>query len=58
MAPQQRETFPPVALSRIRGHGCRGLLVYLRVHPSAAEVLAVRHFRFSATSRHEPSATE
>jgi hypothetical protein len=28
MTPRQRETFPPVTLGQIRGHGCRNLLVY------------------------------
>jgi hypothetical protein len=28
MTPRQRETFPPVTLRQIRGHGCRNLLVY------------------------------
>ena len=28
MTPRQRETFPPVTLAHIRGHGCCDLLVY------------------------------
>src|SRR5215472_2833865 len=28
MTPRERETFPPVTLGQIRGHGCRNLLVY------------------------------
>jgi hypothetical protein len=28
MAGQHRETFEPVTLGHIRGHGCRDLLVY------------------------------
>src|SRR5262245_38728434 len=28
MTARQRETFPPVTLGQIRGHGCRNLLVY------------------------------
>jgi hypothetical protein len=28
MTPRRRETFPPVTLGHIRGHGCRDLLVY------------------------------
>jgi hypothetical protein len=28
MTPRRRETFPPVTLGHIRGHGCRNLLVY------------------------------
>jgi hypothetical protein len=28
MTPRQRETFPPVTLGHIRGHGCRNILVY------------------------------
>jgi hypothetical protein len=28
MIPRQRETFEPVTLGHIRGHGCRDLLVY------------------------------
>jgi hypothetical protein len=28
MTPRQRETFPPVTLGHIRGHGCRNLVVY------------------------------
>jgi LSD1 subclass zinc finger protein len=28
MTPRQRETFLPVTLGQIRGHGCRTLLVY------------------------------
>jgi hypothetical protein len=28
MTPRRRETFPPVTLGQIRGHGCRNLLVY------------------------------
>ena len=28
MTARQRETFPPVTLGHIRGHGCRDLLVY------------------------------
>jgi hypothetical protein len=28
MAPASRETFAPVTLGHIRGHGCRNLLVY------------------------------
>jgi len=28
MTDRQRETFPPVTLGQIRGHGCRNLLVY------------------------------
>jgi hypothetical protein len=28
MTPRQRQTFPPVTLGQIRGHGCRNLLVY------------------------------
>ena len=28
MTPRRGETFPPVTLGHIRGHGCRNLLVY------------------------------
>jgi hypothetical protein len=28
MTPREREIFPPVTLGKIRGHGCRNLLVY------------------------------
>jgi len=28
MTSRRTETFPPVTLGHIRGHGCRGLLVY------------------------------
>src|SRR6266481_7228774 len=28
MTPRERETFPPVTLGQIRGHGCRDVLVY------------------------------
>jgi hypothetical protein len=28
MTPRRRETFPPVTLGHIRGHGCRNLVVY------------------------------
>jgi hypothetical protein len=28
MTPRRRETFPPVTLGHIRGHGCRDLVVY------------------------------
>ena len=28
MSPRNRETFEPVTLGHIRGHGCRALLVY------------------------------
>jgi hypothetical protein len=28
MAVRKRETFPPVTLGHIRGHGCRNVLVY------------------------------
>jgi hypothetical protein len=28
MAQRTRQTFPPVTLGHIRGHGCRNLLVY------------------------------
>jgi hypothetical protein len=28
MTPHRRETFPPVTLGQICGHGCRSLLVY------------------------------
>src|SRR5947199_229353 len=28
MMPQKRQTYPPVTLGQIRGHGCRNLLIY------------------------------
>jgi hypothetical protein len=28
MAVRRRETFPPVTMGHIRGHGCRDLLIY------------------------------
>ena len=30
MPPRKRETFPPVTLGHIRGHGCRNLLIYCK----------------------------
>jgi len=38
MAVRKRETFPPVTMAHIRGHGCRDLLIYCnsgRCHHSA-----------------------
>jgi hypothetical protein len=38
MAVRKRETFPPVTMDHIRGHGCRDLLIYCgsgRCHHSA-----------------------
>jgi hypothetical protein len=50
------ETFPPVTMGHIRGHGCRDLLVYCActpalahiVQPSATEVPCVRQFSLTA----------
>jgi hypothetical protein len=39
MTPRQRETFLPVTLGQIRGHGCRTLLVYCE--PLGAIISAV-----------------
>ena len=39
MAVRRIETFPPVTMAHIRGHGCRDLLVYCgsgRCHHSAS----------------------
>ena len=45
MTPRKREIFDPVTLGHIRGHGCRGLLVYCgSIHCSYGAEMNADHF--------------
>jgi hypothetical protein len=37
MAVHKVETFPPVTMGHIRGHGCRDLLILLRFRPMPSQ---------------------
>jgi hypothetical protein len=52
------ETFPPVTMGHIRGHGCRDLLVYLRLGPMPSQRDAERSISFPMTFRCGRSVAE